>query len=382
MKTTSITQKLMRLVADNRFTTIETMASRPNLFKIVARTHTETWHSMFLGWLLDPNGSHDLGDFSLKRLLVAVADPYLQGNNSDEIEQIAKIASIGDLMNASVIPNEDNQKEYVCPAGRIDVFISGLSCPNEPDMVILIEQKVDAPIKKTQCKKYADWLYEKYPDHLKVLLMLAPTDRLGVTSEETMGDTRWNAIDYQSLHDVLLVPILRSPLLSSRTAPLIEQYVDTLRVPSNGRKLAVTDEEKELALELYERHKEAFDSIFTAISDTIDLDISGKTTEKKRLAIKVNRKLIQGKSVPEFFEAALRYMLKSDIAFEEELPFETSNKRYLISKTPQHQGGNPFRMPVEHEGYFMEAHKSRVQATKDLVRFLKKLGCNVSVEGK
>lgn len=380
MNTISIKQKLLRLVADSRFAAIESMASRPNLFKIVGRTFTETWHSMFLGWLLDPNGSHNLGDFSLKRLLVALANPNLQGNTSEEIEQIAKIASIGDLMNAAVVPNEDNQQEYDCPPGRIDVFIQGISCPNEPDMVILIEQKVNATIQKAQCKKYADWLYKQYPDHLKVLVMLAPADRLGATSEETIGDARWNALDYQTLHDVLLVPTLTSPLLSLRTKPLIEQYVDILRVPSKGRKLAVTDEEKELAEELYDRHKEAFDAILTAIAPTVDIGSSGKITEKKRLVIKINGNVIQGNSVSGLYEAALRHIVKNDIAFESELPYETSNKRYLISKTPQHQGGNPFRVPVEYKGFFMEAHKSRNQAMKDLIRFLKRLGCSVSVK--
>lgn len=54
----SLTQKMLDLVADDRFERIEALATRPNLFRIVGRTFTETWHSMFLGWLMDPKGSH------------------------------------------------------------------------------------------------------------------------------------------------------------------------------------------------------------------------------------------------------------------------------------------------------------------------------------
>ena len=193
---------------------MESLASRPNLFKIVARTHTETWHSMLLGWLLDPAGSHGLDDFSLKRMLVALANPVLQEDDIHKAELMAKIAAIGDLQNALVIPNEDNQKEFSCDAGRIDVFVRGIKCKDENDTVILIEQKVHAPIDKAQCQKYADWLYDRYPKENKVLLMLAPGDRLGATIEQTTGDGRWNAIDYQTLHDKLLLPIVKSPELT------------------------------------------------------------------------------------------------------------------------------------------------------------------------
>lgn len=84
----SLTQKLLHLVADDRFAKIESLAKRPNLFRIVGRTHTETWHSMFLGWLLDPKGSHNLGSFSLRRLLVAITNPTIIGS-VDEIDKIA-----------------------------------------------------------------------------------------------------------------------------------------------------------------------------------------------------------------------------------------------------------------------------------------------------
>ena len=87
------------------------MATRPNLFRIVGRTHTETWHSMFLGWLLDPKGNHGLGSFPLRRLLVATTTPTIQGTNP-EFDRISRMASIGDLELAHVIPNERKQFEF------------------------------------------------------------------------------------------------------------------------------------------------------------------------------------------------------------------------------------------------------------------------------
>ena len=137
--------QLLQLTADEKFVRIESLATRPNLFRIVGRTYTETWHSMFLGWLLDPNGSHRLKDFSLKRLLVAITDPVIIGGQA-ELNRIARVASIGELDSAVVLPNEDQQTEYSCEAGKIDVFVEKIKCEKESDTVILIEQKVNAPI--------------------------------------------------------------------------------------------------------------------------------------------------------------------------------------------------------------------------------------------
>jgi len=369
-------RKLLELVADERFIQIESLSLRPNLFKIVARTHTETWHSMFLGWLLDPAGSHGLGEFSLKRLLVALSNPVLQEDNLNKATKISKIAAIGDLCNASVTPNEDNQKEKSCSVGRIDVFVTGITCTGEKDTVLLIEQKVNAPIDKKQCLKYADWLYQNYPNENKILLMLAPNDRLGTNIENTTGDNRWNAIDYQTLHDKVLVPIVNSPNLSRLTLPLIMQYIDALRVPSSGRKLAVTEEEKNLALDLYEKHKEAFEAIFFAINDTIDIGINTGTSEKIILKVKIQNKLIEGKTVPDFYKKVLIYLVDNNMVTSNNIPFDTSPKCYLIASTPIHQTKNPFRTPIDYRGFFMEASKSKIQAIKDLMRFLKKINCD------
>lgn len=336
---------------------------------------------MFLGWLLDPFGSHGLKDFPLKRLLVTLSNPILEENDIFKIRTISKIALLGELTNASVIPNEANQKEWITDDGlKLDVFISGITCKGEKDTVILIEQKVHARINKKQCKKYADWLYKKYPKENKILLMLAPSDMLGVSAESTMGDNRWNAIDYQTLHDKVLVPIIKSPDLSLITMPLIIQYIDALRVPLNGRKLAVTEEEKELALELYEKHKEAFESIFSALKDTGEIEeIKGYGNNNTPLNISIRKVPIKGESVRELYENTLKYLTENNIITDKNVPYATGSKRYLISKQPKHQQDNPFRVPVEYKGFFMEANKSRAAGIKDLMRFLKHINCEATI---
>jgi hypothetical protein len=190
----SISQKLLNLVSDEQFIATESIASQPNLFKIVGRTHTETWHSMFLGWLLDPNGSHSLGVFPLKRLLYSCTKPIISGKSA-KFDLIAKFASLGKLENAKVFPNEKEQIEYQCEAGRLDVFIEFSKEDFEGiKTVILIEQKVYAKVDKSQCEKYNKWLKDKFRDCFVIPIILAPNSELKINSEETCGNSDWYGI--------------------------------------------------------------------------------------------------------------------------------------------------------------------------------------------
>jgi hypothetical protein len=70
----SIVFDLAKLASDATFQRFSTLQGQPNIFRAIGRTHTETWHSAFLAWLLDPEGSHQLQTFPLKRFLATVAD--------------------------------------------------------------------------------------------------------------------------------------------------------------------------------------------------------------------------------------------------------------------------------------------------------------------
>jgi hypothetical protein len=69
-----LAQRLLRLEGDPSFERLVASQTRTNLFRIVGTTETERWHSAFWAWVLDPEGSHGLGDYALRRLLVRTAD--------------------------------------------------------------------------------------------------------------------------------------------------------------------------------------------------------------------------------------------------------------------------------------------------------------------
>lgn len=96
------------------------------------------------------------------------------------------------------------------------------------------------------------------------------------------------------------------------------------------------------------------------------------------LKLSVDDVEITGDSVPEFYQRILVLIAAKPEQFDQHIPFATGSKRYLIAREPFHPGGQSFRAKVEHEGFFMETHKSRVQAVKDAARLLIHSGCNVS----
>ena len=63
-------QKLHAMVNDPAFIQLRRKQDEANIFSIVGQTNTERWHSSFLAWLLNPDGSHELNYFPLKNLLM------------------------------------------------------------------------------------------------------------------------------------------------------------------------------------------------------------------------------------------------------------------------------------------------------------------------
>ena len=68
------TRRLLGLISEPNFLKFVNIFSEPNLFKIVGRTHYERWHSAFVGWLLDTNGTHLLADYTLTRFLFSLLE--------------------------------------------------------------------------------------------------------------------------------------------------------------------------------------------------------------------------------------------------------------------------------------------------------------------
>jgi hypothetical protein len=387
--TNDIKRRLLNLVSDPNFVWFSNVTDEPNIFKIVGRTHTERWHSNFWGWLLDPNGSHSLNDYIINRLLLALLDDRCVKPISDVQKRLSDILSTVKFFNVKVKPNEyDNREKNKSNVGRFDIYVKGdieEVDSNSPllNINIIIEMKISTKTRANQSKKYADSLMKSYPNDFNLLIYILPTQQLGSTPEATVGDERWFCLDYQLLHDKVLLPTLDHPNLNEKVRQFIIQYVKNLRIPYKGLKMAITDEEKRIAKTLHDKYESEFDAIYEAlqangIEKYEDYQELTKASSRSsgRIAVKIGGNEFEGNSVADLFANVLKYIVDNGEVEKLVFPVEGSGRsRYIMSNEadPTHPNGKSFFYPVSYEGYTLEAHMSRNRSIKVLDDLCKEL---------
>lgn len=382
-KQQSFTERLLGLISEPQFIKFENILSEPNFFKIVGRTHYERWHSCFLGWLLDANGSHLLGDYTLRRFLLLLADEDCRKPDNHINQVLLRLLATGIFTDIEVTPNENISRETsITGVGRFDVFITATILDDEEiarRLNCIVELKIDSRPNKEQSKKYADWLADNHPHDVNVLTYITPN--LGHDSVSTVGDDRWYCLDYQLLNDKFLIPLLDHPSLNEKVKPFIIQYIKNLKIRYRGIKMAITNEEKRMALSLYEKYSDVFDSIYDVLVSTGTIDYStsdvavsqGRTGG--RIAAKINGKVFSNETLRLLFEDVLKYLVDEQLLLKLPLPWGTSQQRYIITneKRPTHPNGRDFFYPVKYDTYTMESHYSRDRGLKVLTDLCKKL---------
>lgn len=385
----NFTERLLGLISESEFIKFENILSEPNFFKIVGRTHYERWHSCFLGWLLDPNGSHLLFDYTLRRFLLLLIDKECRKPENHINQILLNILATGTFTDIEVTPNENISKETsINGIGRFDVFITANVLDNQGTIKkfnCIVELKIDSRPTKEQSKKYADWLSENHPQDVNVLTYISPN--LGNDSVSTVGDERWYCFDYQLLNDKFLMPLLDHPNLNEKVKPFIIQYVKNLKIRYKGIKMAITNEEKRMALSLYEKYSDVFDSIYDVLLSTGTIDFSTSDINNNqgrlagRIAVKINGKLFSNETLRLLFEDILKYLVDQQLILKLPLPWGASRQRYIITneKKPTHPNGREFFYPVKYDDYTMESHYSRDRGLKVLSDLCKKLETDFEV---
>ncbi|MEA3439834.1 MAG: PD-(D/E)XK nuclease family protein [Chloroflexota bacterium] len=379
----SFTQRLLALISEPGFIKFENILSEPNFFKIVGRTHYERWHSSFFGWLLDVNGSHLLADYVLRRfLLLLLNEKCLRAKNHSE-KFLVNILPVVEFSEIQVSPNENMSSEIsVSGVGRFDIFLTASYSDEEGNtgnLNVLFELKIDSKPDGNQSAKYADWIYANHPNDVNLLIYLTP--KLLLDSKSTVGDERWYCVNYQILNDNLLIPLLDHPNLNEKVKPFIIQYIKNLKNRYKGIKMAITNEEKRLALALYEKYSDVFDSIYDALVSLGAIDYSttdvveNKGRATGRLAVRINQRVLSNETVRLLFKDILVYIVDNEYVLKVPLPWGASKSRYVVTneEPPIHPNGRDFFYPESYKGYTIETHYARDRAIKVLSDLCEKL---------
>lgn len=224
-------------IANPALDSIGAHLNRFNPIRVMKMAHMEIRHSAILGWLLDPQETHGLGDKVLKSFLANA----LRTGTGESAPNISALDILqGDLRDAEVRIEWQN----------IDLLVI---CPTNK-WVFVIENKFHSKQGETQLEDYANDIEKRYPDFRLQGVFLT------LHGEKAKDRNRYRDTTYAQLlkciHGVLLT---ERASLTTEVAMFIDHYIDVLKGATG------MDDElnalKVLARNLYRDHKKALDFI-------------------------------------------------------------------------------------------------------------------------
>lgn len=172
----------------------------------------ESVHSNFLGWLLNPAASHGVGDYFLKKFLLATAE-----RSSDLWNKIEKANWSG----AAVY------LEWHAIVNGVSGYLDILIVNPEPPILCAIENKVFSPESVGQLSHYRKALENDYPNFTRHLVFLSPDGR---HSQEATERDVWARANYTTVRHLVEKTIANNAdSISEDVRVFLRQYATTLR---------------------------------------------------------------------------------------------------------------------------------------------------------
>lgn len=222
---------------------IDAHLNRFNPIRVMKMAHMEIRHSAILGWLLDPQETHGLGDKLLKSFLTDA----LRTGTGESAPNISALEMLqGDLRDAEVRIEWQN----------IDLLVI---CPTNK-WVFVIENKFHSKQHGNQLQRYYKIVEERFPSkekpdgrwtHQGLFLTLHGE----AAEQEHYRDTTYAQL-LECIEGVLLT---ERASLTTEVAMFIDHYIDVLKGATGMDR--ETEELKTLARNLYRDHKKALDFV-------------------------------------------------------------------------------------------------------------------------
>ncbi len=221
------------LLKNEEFDKLDLGLKNPNIFQILKISKNEIRHSNFLSWLLDPKGSHKLGDIFLKRFLREVfSSNRFKEVNPEDVEGM-------DLSKVEVRREWEN----------IDLLII------LDKVVVCVENKVYSQESDHQLKVYKEVIQEEFPEpeYIQTFVFLTPK---GIESKNEKNS--YEPISYEFIVESLERIISENgESLLPQVKTYITDYITTIK-----REIMGTDELTKLSKEIYLNHKELIEFIY------------------------------------------------------------------------------------------------------------------------
>lgn len=213
-----------------------------NIFDVLGVSRAEIRHSNMLGWLLDPNENHGLGDSFLYGIISKIS----QNIGTDNALHFLS----SDLCTFNV------RREW----NHIDILLVS----NHSKLVLAIENKVGSHEhnshgrNESQLVTYKEMIQSQFKDYTRVFVYLTPDG-------DSPSDDDWVVLNYSDVVNVLEnVYNSKSCYLAGEVSLLIKNYINIVK------KIIIMDQELvNLCNSIYNKHRRALDLIFENRDDVI-----------------------------------------------------------------------------------------------------------------
>ncbi len=215
-----------------------------NVFEAIRHTCAEEMSLFILAFLLDPQGSHGLGDVTLREFILRTVKSVPRDARPVDLVEF----SLSNLSSTLILREHRN----------IDIF----AINDEENFVFVIENKIRSKEHSKQLQRYRQYVESHYPDHQKIYVYLTPDG-------EEPSDSAYIPFLYSEIA-LLIEQVARETqkIIPVPVALALEQYLEILR-----RHVVADDDLVQLAKSIYQRHKRALDFIFEQRPD-LQLELS------------------------------------------------------------------------------------------------------------
>lgn len=215
-----------------------------NIFDVLKVSRTEIRHSNMLGWLLDPNENHGIGDLFLRLVL----QQLVRNDNNSRYDVFQLLL-------------QDNYSYVVYREWKnIDILLLS----TEDKSLIAIENKVGSHEHSNQLNRYREILQKEFSNYTQAYVFLTPD------GEKPSDAENWDVMTYGDIVDILDT-ILEREDMAPDVKLMIQNYVSIIR-----RDIVDDQQLIEICNKIYNKHRKALDLIFehrinntNLISDTI-----------------------------------------------------------------------------------------------------------------
>lgn len=247
---------IQNLLVDKSFLELDRQLNAFNIFDVLNVREYEIRHTRFLAHMLDPYGTHGMGSAFLRNFLLQLSVQLGTDKTGDLLGEVHQL----DLDLARVTPEISFKKgkdelsiettdgsEANSDGGRLDIVLQ-IPRRGGGEVVIAIENKINAREGDGQLPRYRHWMHERFGAGNSVLVFLT-------VNEEEPRDG-WHCVTYSNVvYPALELTAQSCDTLGPGPAMLIDHYRSILRDKVEGD--AANADADSLALELVDNYPDA-----------------------------------------------------------------------------------------------------------------------------